>query len=127
MKNLWKYSGTFLTATGIIHSIVGLVVGWEGHAAILRDGVVDALKEDFGRNLAFWFLVCGVVIILLGLTLQHYLKVTSRPAPKFTGWFLLIFAVVGCLIVPASGFWLFLPQAWIILAANRLRNNKEKK
>jgi hypothetical protein len=32
---------------------------------------------------------------------------------------MLILSAVGCLMAPGTGFWLFLPQAWIILAANR--------
>ena len=85
----------------------------------MRNGVIDAVKNDMGRELAFWFLICGIVLILFGLTLQHYLRETQKPAPAFLGWCLLVFTVVGCAVVPVSGFWLFLPQALIIIAAKR--------
>ncbi len=115
MKNLWKHSGTFLWATGVVHSVFGLGAMWQSHVAIMSGGV----GNDTGRELAFWFLVCGILLIFFGLTLQYYLRATQRPAPAFLGWCLLVFTIVGCAVVPVSGFWLFLPQALIIIAAKR--------
>ena len=63
---LWKYSGIFLIATGILHSIVASILGKETFLDIIRDGVI-----------------------------------------------------IGCAVEPGSGFWLFLPQALIIILANR--------
>lgn len=119
MKNLWKYSGTYLWATGVIHTVVGLAIGTEGYMPIVRDGFVNAVGDDIGRNFSFWFLVLGVFIIFAGLLMQRYIKDTGRPAPRSLGWFLLIFAAIGCVMAPVTGFWLFLPQALIIILAPR--------
>lgn len=119
MKNLWEHSGTYLWVTGAIHTAVGLALGTEGWMPIVRDGLVNAVGDDIGRNYSFWFLVLGVFIIFAGLLMQRYIKDTGRPTPKSLGWFLLILAAVGCAMAPATGFWLFLPQALIIIFAPR--------
>lgn len=116
---LWKYSGIYLWTTGVVHIAVGLALDTEGYMPIVRDGLVDAVGDDIGRNFSFWFLVCGVVIILSGLLMQRYIKDTGRPAPMFSGVFLLVFSVIGCIMAPATGFWLFIPQAVVIIVANR--------
>jgi MFS family permease len=118
MKNLWKYSGIYLWVTGVIHTMFGLAFGSEGYMPILRDGLVNAVGEDVGRNFSFWFLVCGVVIIYAGLLMQRYIKDTQRPAPMSLGIFLLVFSIIGCAMAPGTGFWLFIPQAIIIIVAN---------
>lgn len=57
-----------------------------------------------------------------GQTLQYYIKKEQKPAPLFLGYCILVFAVVGCIIEPISVFWLFLPQALVIIAANRKKS-----
>jgi hypothetical protein len=116
---LWKYSGIFLLATGVLHSIVAVLLGIEDLLAIFRDGLLDAVGEDVSREFAFWFLICGIVIIFLGQVLHYYIKKEQKPAPLFLGYYLLALSVIGCIIVPVSGFWLFIPQAVIIIFAKR--------
>lgn len=116
---IWKFSGALLTATGILHTLVTALLTKEIFVAIIRDGVVDTIKEDYVRGFALWFLVCGVLLILWGETLQHYIRKSQRPAPLFLGYSMLLFAVLGGIIVPVSGFWLFLPQGLIIVLANK--------
>ena len=116
---LWKYSGIFLLATGILHSVVGIVLNKDYFRAILKDGLFNAVENNVHRELAFWFLVCGVIIILLGHVLHHYIKKEQKPAPFFVGYYLLGLSVIGCIAVPVSGFWLFIPQALIILWVKR--------
>ena len=105
---LWKYSGTFLTATGIIHTIYALFIG-----------LVNSIGENYSQGFAFWFLICGVILILLGQTLQYYIRKEQKPAPVFLGYSILLLTIIGCIIEPASGFWLFLPQAIIIIYSNK--------
>jgi hypothetical protein len=52
------------------------------------------------------------------LSLQKLIS-TIKPAPLFLGYYLLTLSVAGCLIIPVSGFWLFIPQAFVIIFANR--------
>ncbi len=116
---LWKFSGLFLVITGIIHTVVGLIMAKDIYLAMLRDRLYNSVGEDYSRNTAFWFLLFGFLLILLGQTMQYYIKKEQKPSPLFLGYWLLAIGVVGCFIMPASGFWLVLPQSMIIILAKR--------
>lgn len=119
---LWKYSGIFLVTTGLIHTIYALLLGKEDFADMIKGGLINSTGDNYSRAFALWFLVCGIILILWGQTLQYYIKKEQKPAPLVLGYCILAFAVVGCIIEPISGFWLFLPQALVIIAANRKRS-----
>ena len=108
-----------LTLTGILHTVVFLVTCGRYYLDILKDGLWNAIGADAMRAAAVWALVVGILLILWGETLQHYQNATGKPAPTFIGWSVLVFSIIGILAMPLSGFWLFIPQAIIILAANR--------
>jgi len=115
---IWKYSGIFLIATGLIHTIVAIILGKETFLKIINDGLY-VTEIDFSRAFAIWFFICGIFVILLGQVLHYYIKREQKPAPLSFGYSLLIFTIFGCIIEPGSGFWLFLPQALIIIFANK--------
>lgn len=114
----WKYSGLFLSLTGVLHTCVAIINYGDKYKGMISDGLIRSLS-DADRALAFWFLVIGALLIIMGQTLSHYIKQTQQPLPLFLGYTLLVFSIVGCLIVPVSGFWLFIPQALIIMLAKR--------
>ena len=121
MKNvkLWKYSGIFLIATGILHTIAAIALGKDALLEIIKDGLFLAVSPDIIRAFAFWFLICGIFIIFLGQVLHYYIKKEQKPAPLSFGYSLLILTIFGCIAEPGSGFWLFIPQALIIIIANK--------
>lgn len=108
-----------LTITGIIHTIYFLVACGGYYLDIIKDGLWDAIGEDAMRSAAVWALVVGILLILWGETLQCYQNATHKPAPLFIGWTLLVVSIVGSMAMPMSGFWLFIPQAVIVLVANK--------
>jgi len=126
MTNLkiWKYSGLFLVFTGILHTIMALLLGGAIYLEIIRDGLFNALGDNYSRQFAFWFFVCGLFLILFGQTLHYYQKREQKPAPLYLGYGMLIFSIFGCIVVPKSGFWLFIPQALIIIIGNKKQKNK---
>jgi hypothetical protein len=117
--NWWKYSGILLTATGVIHTILGLLMGRDIYWEILKSGFINAIEPDFVRAFAFWFFVCGIMLIIFGQTLHYYIRKANRQPPISLGYWMLAFSVFGCLAMPASGFWLFIPQSLIITFAQR--------
>ena len=121
MKNvkIWKYSGIFLVVTGIIHTIVAIALGKDIFWEIIQAGVLNAIAGDYTREFAFWFLISGFFFILLGQVLHYYIKREQKPAPLFLGYSMLVITILGCIVEPISGFWLFLPQAFIIIFANK--------
>ena len=117
---LWKYSGIFLIATGILHTIVAIVFGWGAFVEIIRNGLlINLTSRDCSHELALWFFILGIFIILFGQVLHFYIKREQKPAPLSFGYSMLVFTIFGCIVEPASGFWLFLPQALIIIFANK--------
>ena len=106
----------FLAATGSIHTLYALIVQEKIWSAVFRDGAVGANAE---RSHALWFLVCGILVVLWGAALHCCIRRTRRPAPASLGWALLSVSVAGCVFEPLSGFWLFLPQAILMIAAGR--------
>ena len=115
----WKYSGIYLIATGILHTIFAIPLGKDAFLKMIRDGLYNVTALDYERAFAIWFFMCGIFIILLGQVLHHYIKKEQKPAPLSFGYSLLVFTIFGCIIEPGSGFWLFLPQALIIIFANK--------
>jgi len=119
--NFWKYSGIFMVATGILHTIVAIALGKDAFLEIIRDGVFNVTSSSLecSRAFAVWFFICGIFVIFLGQALHHYIKKVQQPAPLSFGYALLFFSILGCIVEPGSGFWLFLPQALIIIFAKR--------
>ena len=117
---IWKYSGILLVATGILHTIVAIIIGWDAFVEIIRNGLlINVMSRELTHEFALWFLICGVFVILLGQVVHFYIKREQKPAPLIFGYSLLVFTIFGCMIEPGSGFWLFLPQALIIIFANK--------
>jgi hypothetical protein len=123
-KKLWSYSGIFLIATGMIHTLIAIALGKETFLKIISEGLYGLTAIDYPREFAIWFFVCGIFIILLGQVLHHYIKKVQKPAPLSFGYSLLVFTIFGCIVEPGTGFWLFLPQALIIIIANKKQNSK---
>ena len=122
---LWKYSGIFLIATGILHTVVAILLGWKTFMAIVRDGLlINITARDYTHEFALWFFICGIFVILLGQVLHFYIKKEQKPAPLCFGYSLLVFTIFGCIVEPSSGFWLFIPQALIIIFANKKVENR---
>jgi len=102
-----KYSGLLLIYTGILHTLVGLFLGKNVFWDMIKSGLVNSVDSQYDRRFGFWFLICGFLIIFLGQMVNQYIKRTRKPAPASLGYSLLIMAIIGCIMVPLSGLWLF--------------------
>lgn len=116
-----KYSGYLLTFTGVIHTIIGLMIGWpiliEMHnAGWLASTIVDG-EMMFNREAITWFLLAGLFWILFGLTLQSAISQGFNP-PKSLGWGFAAIGAVVAIIMPVSGAYLFIVQGVIILVGH---------
>lgn len=67
---------------------------------------------------AFGFFMGGI-LLLLGGTLQYYIRKEQKPVPLFLGYSLLLVSVVGYILLPLSSFWLWIPQALIMIGVLR--------
>lgn len=109
--------GALLRLTGLLHQAVGLVVARDTVLAVLRDGFVGAIEPDPERMIVFWYLVAGFLMLFAGRALLEIER--ARPLPAALGWWLLALGVGGGLAIPASGFWLVVPQGLLVLARAR--------
>jgi hypothetical protein len=118
--NLSKNSGNLLIATGILHNVIGFVMGWGVLTEIVRSGFINSINNEMDRNAIFWFLFGGFAMILLGKLMQNCLD-AGWILPKWLGVTLLALSLIGCMMMPVSGFWLVLPQALLIMSTHRKR------
>lgn len=110
-----RVSGWLLLATGITHSVIGLVAGRAALAGMASDGFWMAALVSEDRQRVMWFLMAGCMFLLSGsLALQF-----GRPLPASFGWLLGVVAVFGAVTFGPSGFFLVIPQALYILIVSR--------
>jgi hypothetical protein len=115
-----RWIGRWLMGVGALHTIVGLIAFAAPLREVIDAGVVNALgSRDPLRNLAFWFLFGGMTTALVGYLADWIERATGGPLPAALGGALLLLALVGVTLAPASGFWLVLPAAVGILRRAR--------
>jgi hypothetical protein len=110
---------TALTWTGVIHTAYGLLAYGAVWAAIAGDGVFNAIGSSPRpeRDAALWFLVSGVLLIVLGRT-AGLIHRTTGTVPRLVGWSVVSIAAVVGILAPASG-WPLVAVSGILLVARR--------
>ena len=115
-----RWIGRWLAGVGILHSVFGLIVFAAPLHELIDAGWLNALgSRDPMRNLAFWFVFAGVFTCLVGYLIDWIERVPGVAMPRAVGWTLLVTAIVGATLAPASGFWLVFPAAFGALAHAR--------
>ncbi|WP_257670291.1 DUF6463 family protein [Parapedobacter tibetensis] len=110
-RTLNKYSGNignFILVTGVLHLIIGFVENWSVAIDILQSGIINTVDETPERFGFFWFEMNGLFVLLVGSFIQQYLNEYRKPIPRRYGYYLLIIAIIGCLLEPVSGFYVFI-------------------
>lgn len=103
-------SAYLLIATGILHNLIGIGLGYSVLGDMLREGLFNSTHMQFDREAIFWFLFSGVAMMLWGM-----LMLKLEAIPLSFSWSLLLLSCVGAIIMPLSGFWLVMPQALYML------------
>lgn len=121
-----KYSGYYLIATGILHSVIGLILGWETLLAMHQDNwLASTMIGDqilFDREAISWFLLSGFFWILFGLMLQKALDEGFIP-PVSLAWGFVLIGILVAIIMPISGAYLFIVQGIILLLGRKKANS----
>ncbi|MDD9266706.1 DUF6463 family protein [Paenibacillus sp. GCM10023248] len=110
-----KHSGWMLEWTAYLHTAIGLILFWKPVSDIAAAGVWNAVGRDIDRSNAIWFLFFGVLLWNIARMLRWLTTRQSIPIPRFVGWQILIFSIIGAICMPVSGFWLVIPQAIYML------------
>jgi hypothetical protein len=111
--------GKSLIIIGIIHSIFGFIVFHNIIADLVREMLFNSINSQLDRNTAFWFLFTGFAIIIIG-GLIDWAERKHSELPSFLKWSFVAITVLGCFIMPKSGFWLlFIPTIGLLLRRNK--------
>jgi len=78
---LSQNSGNLLIGTGVIHNLLGFIMGRETLAQIVSSGFVNSINDQMDRNAIFWFLFGGFMMMILGKLMQDYIADTKKPLP----------------------------------------------
>jgi len=110
-----RHVGLTLVLTGLFHTVLGLI-GFMNHLQpMVAEGLWDTVGSgQWERATAFWYLMLGFVLILLGYTVDWLMKKKGIAPPVSLGWMLFAICLIGIIVMPTSGFWLGLPQAWLL-------------
>lgn len=105
----------WLLGVALIHTLFAFVVLGPFMLTMLRAGLFDSVKADMTAGATTWFFLFGILLALLAPPL-HALEKAGMALPKAFGWGLFGLAVLGVVLMPASGFWLVFPPALAIMA-----------
>jgi hypothetical protein len=119
-------SGLLLISIGVVHTMVGIFNGYSVLSQISRatfsTEATRQLVAALGKQFVFWFLLGGLLILVLGHLLTWIERRLGQRVPLFIGLELLALSVAGLLVMPVSGFWLVLAVAiYTIVIAYRSR------
>jgi hypothetical protein len=122
MRRAWI--GKSLISIGVIHSIFGIVVFHKIIGDIVAEMLMNTIHDQYDRNSMFWFLFGGFILIIIG-GLIDWMERKNIEIPSFLKWSFLILMILGCLIMPQSGFWLMLIPIFGLFMRGSIRHLKK--
>ncbi|HID28631.1 MAG TPA: hypothetical protein EYP19_01355 [Desulfobacterales bacterium] len=110
--------GKSVLVIGILHSVFGFIVFRGVLAELGKELLFNTVDDQPDREVAFWFLFTGFALLILG-GLIHWVEQRQLALPSFLKWSFLAITLLGCFIMPKSGFWLLLiPTVGMYLRCN---------
>ncbi len=113
-------------AVAVLHEVVGVFFYFDTLVDIGEAGIINTINPPYWqRDAAFWFLMFGLMLFLCGW-ITHWLISQTGRLPSFWGWSLLAVCAIGVILMPASGFWLAMPIAWLMLQQARTQHLRQQ-
>lgn len=109
MNNRW--AGRWLMVVAILHTVFGGVTFFQPLQKIFSEGIFNTVLGHQDRKVAFWFLMLGFILLILGYIIDYLESHALRHTFKLTGFGILVISTVGIILIPTSGFWLLFPAA----------------
>ena len=106
-----------LVALGVGHTVVGLAGFKKRLEEAISAGFVGQFVGYPDRQTAFWFMIFGPLLVMVGHLAIHAANAADRELLKIIGFYLLTISAVGSLAQPTSPFWTGLVSALIFIGA----------
>ncbi len=116
--DLRPYAGHIILATAVLHVIIGIAAFPAPLQDIVNDGLFNAVGEHDDRNAAMWFMFNGALMLWLGIAVR-WSQAQTGSLPPALGWSMLWLSMFGAVLVPASGFWIMILIALLLIAVAR--------
>ena len=107
----------FMFFLGIAHIIFGLVKFKSPLADAVAAGFIGKFMLPEARRTAFWFLIFGPLLMLVGHVAIHAVAEGDLALLRILGIYGLITSVLGAAAFPKSPFWVPLLVSPILIAA----------
>jgi len=102
---------------GVAHIVFGLVRFKAPVAEAVAAGFIGQFKVPEARRTAFWFLMCGPLLMLAGQIAIHAVAVSDLSLLKVIGAYMFVVSVVGVTAFPKSPLWAPLVLSPMFVAA----------
>lgn len=102
---------------GIAHILFGIARFKGPLAEAVAGGFVGQFKEPEVRRTAFWFLMCGPLLMLAGHVAIHAVAVGDLALLRIIGAYAFASSVVGVAAFPRSPLWALFFLSPMLLAA----------
>ena len=109
--------GHWLMLVAIIHTVVGLWLFQQDLLDMARLGLFDTVEQNPRRAGVAFFMFTGFALALLAHAVTGLERAGDVKTQRTLGVGLLLIFCLGVLLMPASGFWLFVPAVWKLLRA----------
>lgn len=110
-----RLAARWIVGVGVLHCAIFLWFGRRVIGAIAADGFWNSIGPARERQVIFWSLLVGVLSIVLG-SLASWIVRQGHALPASLGWQLLALTLTCGALMPASGVWLLLVPALLIVA-----------
>jgi len=104
-------------ALGVVHVVFGLIRYKVPVAAAISAGFIGKFAEPEIRRTAFWFLICGPLLMLAGHVAIYAVADRNLALLKIVGTYSLVVAVIGVMAFPKSPFLAALVISPLVIAA----------
>lgn len=111
--------GPWLLAVATLHTAFALLVFGGIYRDLLARGLVNTVGADPMVGASVWFALFGAPLALQALAITPLERAGDHAALRKQGWGLLLMALLGVALMPASGFWLVLPPALVLMLRRR--------
>ena len=102
---------------GFGHIVFGLVRFKVPLAEAVRAGYIGQFAVPEMRRTAFWFLMCGPLLMLVGHLAIHAVAVGDLALLKVIGIYSLVSSIFGVAAFPKSPLWVLLLLSTLLIAA----------